>query len=64
MEHTWNSDLSKNEGLKHRKINEVKQAISAPEFLCHVMVTRPCSSLCTSFLGKRGSADTLPSSHS
>lgn len=65
MGHTWNSHLlSRNEGLKHGKINEIKQTISGPESLCHVMATRPYSPLCSSFLGNRGSADPLPSGHS
>lgn len=65
MRHTWSSDLlSRNEGLKQGKINEIKQAISDPKFLCHVMATRPYTPFCSSFLGKGGSADPLLSGHS
>lgn len=56
--------LSRNEGSKHGKMSETKQAVSGPEFLCHVMDTRPYSPLCSSFLGNRDSADPLPGGHS
>lgn len=32
-------------------MSEIKQVVSGPESLCHVMATRPYSPLCSSFLG-------------